>query len=174
MRNKLKATGYAKILFDVCEKDKKEEIVLNQLNEFVKGEELDVFKILTLPTNTKDLKINLLSSLEKTDIEIKFLNFLKILVNRDDFELLKDISKEYENIFLQNKNIERIHVEVAKELSIENQEKLKEGLENKLNKKVEISFEEDKGLIAGVKIKWDNKEIDNTIKKHLRDFISQI
>ncbi len=174
MRNKVKSMDYANILFEVCEEQNKEEVILNQLEIISQNGEGEAYKILALPTIPKDLKFQLLDELKKTDLDLELINFLKVIVKRNDFELLKAISKEYKNLFIKSRNIQEVRAVVAKKLSTSNEELLKNNLEKKLKKTIKISFEEDPTIVGGIKLKWDNNEIDNTIKKHLRDFISQI
>ncbi len=174
MRNRVKSTDYANLLFDVCKSQNKEDVILEQLRLISNGNQGEVYKVLALPTIPKDLKFQLLDELKKTDLDPELINFIKVLVNRNDFELLSMISEEFKKLFVESKNIQEVTAIVSKKLSKKNEEMLISDLEKKLEKKVEISFEEDPSLIGGIKLKWDNKEIDNTIKKHLRDFVSQI
>ncbi len=174
MQNNIKSIDYANLLFEVCKSQDKEDVILEQLGLISQRDKGEAYKILALPTIPKDLKFQLLDELKKTEFDPELINFLKVIVNRNDFELLTRINKEYEKLFIESKNIQKVTAIVAKKLSNKNEEMLISNLENKLNKKVEISFKEDPTVIGGIKLKWDNKEIDNTIKKHLRDFISQI
>ncbi len=174
MQNKVKSMDYANLLFAVCEETKKEEVILKQLELISQKEEGEAYKILVLPTIGKKLKFQLLDELKKTELDYELINFFKILVKRDDFELVKEIFKEYKKLFIKGENIQEITAIIPKKLSSKNEEMLISKLEKKLNKKVEISFKEDPTIIGGIKLKWDNNEIDNTIKKHLRDFASQI
>lgn len=165
-----KAQDYAKILFEVGEEQDNTTGILYELNGLLKMRVKDVNHLLSLPVIPKEVKVELIDSLEKFEINKSVLNFLKILVQRNDFRIIPEIVDEYKSLYQNKQGIEVVSIYTARPLSSNNLDLLVKELENKLNKLVVISSFIEEDLIGGIKIEYDGYEVDNTIKKHLNDF----
>ncbi|MFV0289059.1 MAG: ATP synthase F1 subunit delta [Mycoplasmatales bacterium] len=174
MNNSSLAMDYAKIFFEVCEEKNVQTEILYQTRQLQKIHGTNVNKILTLPTIDISKKIELINSLKEEDINIEIVNLLKLLVQRKHFTYFAEIMNEFQTLFQKKSNIVLVKVTTATNLSAQSQDILVKQLEQKLNKQVVLLTEIEPDLIGGVKIQYDSKEIDNTIKKHLREFIAQL
>ncbi len=174
MNNSAIATDYAKVLFEACLEKNIQTKVLYQTRELKKIQDEEIRKILNIPIISKENKIELIQQLEKFNIEPLIINLLKILVKRNNFKYFGQILDEYQNLYQKHEGILVINVTTANPLSKKNFDLLLDELEKKLSKSLVLLTEVDPELIGGVKIKYDSKEIDNTIKKYLRDFITQL
>ena len=97
-------------------------------------------------------------------INEKTLNFLDTLLDEGRFNIFKTIYESFKEDIDTIKNKQRIYVTSAIELDNEEKEKLKNKLSQKLQKDVILNFEEDKGILGGLLIKFGDKVIDLSLK----------
>ena len=94
-------------------------------------------------------------------------NIIEDLINRRGVELIPLILDRMSTIFKEKEGIKDALVVSAYELNDEQKRQLVDALEKYSGKKVEVSFSVDKKLIAGYKVKIDNRIIDNSVQRQL-------
>ena len=174
MTNSSKSMDYAKILFEVCVEAENTTTALYDLNKLRTMKSEEVGRLLNLPVISPEIKIKLIDSLEQFDISKYILNLIKILIQRKDYNYFPEIIEEYKKLYQDKEGIKIVNVYTAKKISGDNLNVLIKELETKLEKFIIISPIVDPELIGGIKIEYDGKEVNNTIKKHLNDFINQM
>ena len=89
-------------------------------------------------------------------------NFLTLLADNGRLTLLPEIEAEFEQLKSQNNNVVDVVIESAFELAPEQQQKLAQALEKRLNSAVNVSVEVNPALIAGVVIRAGDQVIDDS------------
>lgn len=174
MNNSSKAMDYAKMLFEVSEEENKVDEVLYDLNTLRKIKLKEVSRLLTLPIVSETTKIELIDTLQELNMNYIIRNFIKVLISRKDFNLFLEIIEEYRSIYQNKKDIQIVNISTAKKITSENLDFLIKEIERRLDKFVVITSTVDEKLIGGIKIEYEGKEVDNTIKRHLNDFLNSM
>lgn len=170
---------YASALFKLTKKD--------NLTDSVLGEFRSILEILSANPGFKDFldapqildknKKNLLKDLFKGKISEVLLSFLTLLVDRKRIAYLLDMFPEYERMAKEDKGIVMAEVTTAIPTDEALYHRLKEKLEGKTKKKIEMINKVDPEIIGGVVVILGDKIIDHSIRHQLaqlRERVSQI
>lgn len=170
---------YANSLFEVAVEHKADEAIsleLRQLSEILTQAD-GYLRLFDAPSISKPEKIKLIEDAFSSKLSDYTVNTMKILVDNDRFAMLPQIIDEYQHIYDTHCGIMPITAVTVFPLD----EELKSKLITKLNavtgKKVRLTCEIDKSIIGGVKLKYDNTEIDASVKtrfEELRQNIKQL
>lgn len=164
---------YGQMLFKVTEEEDKTIEVLYELKKLQEEVGIELSNILDRELISKHDKNKVLDELQTLGTNKLIINLLKILVMRKHTKYFSQIIKKFEQCFLDKENIKIINIATSKKLVSNNYDYLVKELEKKTQKFIVIKPLVDEKLIGGIKIEYDGKLIDNTIKKHLRDLKSQ-
>ena len=105
----------------------------------------------------------------------KILDFISIVIKKGRAKEIVNILKHFSHLTLNNKNIGEAYVMTASELSDEKKSKLEDKLIKATKyEKFIIDYKIDKSLIAGVKIKIDDKVLDKTYKTKMFDITKSL
>jgi F-type H+-transporting ATPase subunit delta len=113
----------------------------------------------------KNILVSELCDRLKTENVVR--NLLGILVQRRKILFLKNIANYFESVVDERLNQVRVSIISAYPLTGENIEKLKNGLNRILGKKVLIETSEDQTLIGGIQLQVGDQVADATIKNRL-------
>ena len=168
---------YANALFEISDISK----ITNAKNtceeliglKFIFAENKDYLKLLSSPACSKLEKHSLLDETFGNCLSDYTLNFLKLLVDNGRFDSINSIIDEYQRIYDANNGIMQVTAITATELDASLSEKLVEKLNNVTGKKVTLTNVVDKSILGGIKLRYDNTEIDGTVKSKL-DELKQI
>lgn len=141
-------------------------------NTLALSKDLDEF--LNNPLISADDKKEILIKVFSTELDELIINFLKLLIDKNRFNVFGEIIEAYNKALDNINNISRIKVTSAVEMSKELQQKLKSKLENKLNKNVVLDLEINANIIAGLVIKIGDNIIDMSLKHKLEDLSKSI
>lgn len=97
-------------------------------------------------------------------INEKTLNFLNTLLDEGRFSIFKTIHELFKKEVDLIKNKQRVYITSAIALDEKEKEKLKEKLISKLQKEVVLNYEENKEILGGLLIKFEDKVIDLSLK----------
>lgn len=165
----LMAQGYSAALYEIaCDENKSAEYkrelaeVESTLHAYP-----DLLLVLNHPKIEKAEKKAMLEKIFQDNISHTLLNFLKLLLDKSRFRSIFDIIHAFTSLYNDEHGIEIAHVTSAKELSSEEVEEVKQMLEKKLNKHVELVMRVDASLLAGLRVKINDEVIDNTAKSRL-------
>lgn len=162
---------YATSLLEAgLELDKTEKFYdeLKSISQVLESEE-KLQEILRHPKITKDEKKSLISSVFEGRLSQEILNFLYIIIDKRRERHLLEIIEEYRILFNEYKGIIDVVAITAVPMEKKSREKLKLVLENKLNKKIQLSNEIDNSIIGGVLLKMGDRIIDSTLTSQLKD-----
>lgn len=162
---------YANSLFDVAlnkglQGEIKEELlalkdIFNAQPEFV--------KLLSSPVISNEEKHQMIHNTFFNNVSLYVLNFLNVLVDNDRFSLILDIISEYSKLYNTHAGIVAITAITAIPLSETLQQKLTARLSDLSGKTVRLTTTVDETVIGGIKLKYNNTEIDATIQSRLAD-----
>lgn len=174
MNNQNIAKDYAKIFFEVCQTNKKETEILYQTRLLAQNKQKsnnEINKILINPIIDKTIKLQIIDELKTLKLAKEINNLAKILVENNHFNYFFQIIEEYQKNYQEQQNIIIVKMTLARELSVQAQTEIQTMIEEKMDKYPIIITKYDPQIIGGAKIEYDNKIIDNTIKKHLKKLL---
>lgn len=134
----------------------------------------DLNDFLINPLISVDDKKEVLDKVFSSEIDVLVLNLLKLLVDKNRFNIFNEIISSYKKLLDDINNISRINVVSAVEMSEESKNKLKIKLEEKLKKNVILDLSIDEAIIAGLVIKIGDNIIDMSLKHKLEDLSKSI
>lgn len=168
---------YANALFEISDvskitnaKNTGEELIA--LKEIFSGNK-EYIKLLSSPACSKQEKRDLLDQAFGKSLSDYTLNFLKLLVDNGRFSSINLIIDEYCHIYDANNGIMQVTAITATKLDADLEEKLVQKLNKVTGKKITLTNVLDKSVLGGIKLRYDNTEIDGTVKTKL-DELKQI
>ena len=102
------------------------------------------------------------------------LDFLNQLLKTNRAVLLPEISQAFSDLADQQKGIQQLRVSSAKPLETPEQEQVKRELSETLGRSVDVVFEVEPKLIAGLKIYIGSQVFDNTVLGRLTSMQDQL
>ncbi len=169
-------TVYAQALFELCcEQGITAEACeeLEGIGEvFEQNEEL--VKILRSPLVAFDEKKSLLEKAFGGRVGDTVFDFLCVATEKGRADFVPDICEEFRKLYYKQQNILEVNVITAMELSERLRDKLLEKLEQTLGKTVIMKLSVDKSLIGGIVVKYDNTELDSSVRGRLDRLKKQI
>lgn len=168
------AKRYAIALIEVCDNNIalqdtliQELIVLSDSFEKIKGAK----KIFENPGISIDEKKLLLKKVVGGKINIKLLNFLNLLIDKQRFNLLSDIQNQFNKLVNKNKGLVIAEVTTATQITPDELGKIKHKLETLIgkNEKVSIDSKVDSNLLGGIVVKMNDLVYDSSVKGRLEN-----
>ena len=164
---------YAKSLYELStnlEKDLNDLKVLT--NAILESNEL--VKVLKHPSISKSDKKEIFKELLKEKVENYFLYFIYVLVDNDRILELENIYETFKMLHDESKNQVTAYVTTKYELTESTKHDLISFLENKYNKKINLTEKVDNTLIGGIKVVVENEVIDYTFDHQLENIKNTI
>ena len=166
--------GYS--LFEVAKENNSLEEVSYELNEVAKvvNESSDFVTLMNNPNIEKIKKINLIDA-SFTGVNTYVVNVVKILAGNLQISLINFVLEQFTELFNKHSKSVVVKVESASLLTDVQLENLKEKLKNELQlEKVELNNFVDESLLGGLKLTYNNKVVDASIKAKLNAIKSKI
>ncbi|PLX24872.1 ATP synthase F1 subunit delta [Candidatus Parcubacteria bacterium] len=110
----------------------------------------------------------------KNEVESIVNNFLAYLKDHRLNFLIPSILEELENIYLDEKGIVKTTVSSKDKLAEKEVKQISDLVSQKSGKVVQVKETEDKDLIGGAVIRYEDKVIDLSIKKQLKNLAKQL
>lgn len=160
---------YANSLFEVALENSKEEEVSSQLAELqdIFAQNSEYLKILSAPVVAREVKQQLVGEAFEGRVSFIVLNFLRLLVDNGRFDLINAIILEYKSIYDEHRGILEVTAITAAPLSDKLYEKLVAKLNLSTGKKVRLKTFVDEKILGGIKLSYNNTEVDATVKSKL-------
>jgi len=166
--------GYS--LFEVAKENNTLEEVSYELKEVAKvvNESSDFVTLMNNPNIEKIKKINLIDA-SFTGVNTYVVNVVKILAGNLQISLINFVLEQFTELFNKHSKSVVVKVESASLLTDVQLENLKEKLKNELQlEKVELNNFVDESLLGGLKLTYNNKVVDASIKAKLNAIKSKI
>lgn len=100
--------------------------------------------------------------LDKTLGKNEGLSLIKVLVKAKRFNLLEEVHKELKHLLDTRRGIKRVIIKVASALEDKNKKELEETLSIYFKTKLEVSYEIDASLLAGIKVIFGDFYLDTS------------
>lgn len=176
-KNTLIAQRYADALVQIAKDGKltfeKISKNLNIINEILEQSK-DLKEVLVNPVISIDDKKEILDKVFSNEVDVLIINFLKILTDKNKFDIFDDILEAYNKSIDNINNIKRVSVTSAVTMPEDAKSRLKQKLEEKLKANVIIDLNINKDIIAGLVIKIDDNVIDMSLRHKLEDLSKSI
>lgn len=169
MTKKTVARRYAHALFNLLDPSSLETVkgVLQALADGLE-ESASLKHVLASPVFTFEEKKTVLTALsERTGAPPVMKDFLGQLLKKNRAGLLPEIAEAFQQLADSQQGKQQILVTSAKALNQEEQGKLRTELERILNREVDINFQTNPSLIAGIQVRVGSKVYNSTVKGRL-------
>lgn len=168
---------WAKALIELASEDENlslEEVLsdLKSVAETIEASE-ELSNVINNPSISTEEKQIVICKLFQDKIKPIVYNFLFVLNLKKRMDIIGDILIEFEKEMEDLKNIVRVDITSAIDLSEDRKANIKERIAEKLHRDVKVSWGVDEDIIAGLIFNIDDTVVDNSIR-HKLDTISSI
>ena len=119
-------------------------------------------------------KMSLFEKAVSNSMNATLVEVLKVVIENDDISLLEDIAKHFTLLSKQKLNVAFVEVVSSDKMNSEQKDNISNSLSELIKKKIDISFDVDKNLIGGLKIKVDDKLYDSSLQTKLENAKSKL
>jgi F-type H+-transporting ATPase subunit delta len=164
------ANRYARALADVVGRTAEYRRVLGELEEFhaVYRAVEELKDVLESPGIALEDKMKVLEAiLQRLGASKETVNFLRVLAGNYRLKLFGQVIEAFRRISNERLGIVEVRVSSAEELPAAEQDALRARFEQVTRGKVEMQFERDKALLAGIRAQIQSTVYDGTVRGHL-------
>ena len=163
------ANAYAQGLYDLARAEGLTETVLGQLQVLQAAFDKEPMfgRLLSSPKLTKEERLSVVDNSFREKVHPYVLNFLKILTERGYAAYFSECCKAYRNYYNEDNGILPVKAVTAVPLTQTQWEKLAAKLEAITGKRIELSNKVDPACLGGVRLDYDGKRVDGTVKNRL-------
>jgi len=167
----LTSKSYATALYELSKENSeldKIELEIKSLQKLI-NESLDFREMISSPTVTKEDKKNVLFTIaNKNNFSRTLQNFLGIVAVKNRLFFLDKIIESFLNLVSNNKGELKAKLISSKKLSSVEQKKIQDELSQDFKSKLNIEYEFDPNLIAGLILQIGSVMVDTSIKTKLK------
>ena len=163
--------SYALALYELASENSVLDQVEKEMVSFKKllNESLDFRKILINPMVTKEDKKNVIAQiLQQNNYSEDSKKFLNFVANKNRLFFLDKIIESFLNLVSINKGELKAELISSKQLTAQEQEKIKNELSESFTSSLKIDYKYDPNLIGGLIIKVGSVMVDTSIKTKLK------
>ena len=162
---------YGGSMYDLAAEEQLTDTVLEQMQTIRQlfRENPDYVKLLSEPSIPKEERTKLLDEAFGKEAERYLVNFLKLLCERGILGEYGGCCEEFTRRYNMDHNIATAVVTSAVTLTDEQMAALKDKLEKISGKTVDLTQKTDPGVLAGLKVELEGKQLDGTVKSRLDD-----
>ena len=139
---------------------------LSVLEETV-GKDEAYISLLSTPALSKEERCALLDQAFRDKVHIYVLNFMKILTEKGYIRHFSGCCRAFRQQYNDDRGILSVRVVSAAVLTGPQKQRLKETLEKRTGKTVELQFSIDPHVLGGVRLDYDGVRIDGTVRSRL-------
>lgn len=129
----------------------------------------DYVHILANPEIPKAERLKLIDELLGGKFNEYVVNYVMLMIERGHADIIRASFKVYEKMYLEKFLYVKVKAESAYPLTDEQKEKLVSKIERHTGRHAMIEYKINKRLIGGMRITYDNKCIDDSIKTKLKE-----
>jgi F-type H+-transporting ATPase subunit delta len=169
MKNTLLAKRYAKALFDLAVEDNVIESTSKDmmLVTVVMNENRELRKLMANPVIPPARKKLIIRKIFENNLGKHSLTFLDILVRKGREMNILEIAHQFNELYLDHKNIASVDVTTAVEINAELREKLVKRFKELTNKTLQMTEYVDPEIIGGFVLKMDDYLYNASISKEI-------
>lgn len=163
------ASVYAQALYELCRDEGKDEQVLSELRVLgdVFSQNEDYLRLLSAPDLNKQERCRVLDEALGGRVDAYVLHFCKIMTERGYARYLPECCACYRELYQADHGIVQVTAVTALALSDGQKAKLQDKLSKITGKTVEINNLVDENCVGGVRLDYDGKRVDDTVKNRL-------
>lgn len=160
---------YAAALYSLAAEENLTDRILEELKllDRIFSENPDYLHLLRTPNIPKDERCQILDNSFRGRMHPYLLNFLKILTEKNYAHHFSDCRKAFEIQYNEEHGILPVCAVTAVPLTEEQKARLVQKLESMTGKSVELTNRIDPGIFGGVRLHYDGKQVDGTVKNRL-------
>lgn len=170
------ANVYAGALFEIAQESSETEEILQQSAQLLTifNENPQFEKLLSAPIVEKEEKLALLDKVFAGRVNTHLLNYMKVMTQRKCALELSQSFLEYEKLYNQYNNIEKVTAITAVPLSEDMSSKLETKLKHITGKTILLKNKVDENCIGGVILELNDEQIDDSIQQKLNTLKLQL
>ena len=135
----------------------------------------DLYDALTNPLVNVEHKENIIDSVFVKDVDKLIINFLKLLVERNRFNLIYDVIAKFNLLLDDVNNVARVEVVSAVSLNENEKNIILEKLSQKISdKQISVKYSVDESIIAGLVFKLGDDVLDTSVSHRLEELQKSI
>lgn len=163
------ANTYAQALYDLAKDEGFAQQILKELDVLKQAfdREPEFIRLLSAPNLPKAERCGILDESFRGSVHIYVLNFLKILTEKGYIRQFSDCCKAYRQHYNADNGILTVQAVTAVALTEEQSARLTEKLTKQTGKTVELVNRIDPSILGGVRLDYDGKRVDGTVKNRL-------
>lgn len=168
--------NYGQALYALAKDEQLDTVILEQLQvlDTAFSQEPDFLRLLATPELSKEERCALIDESFRERLHPYVRNFLKVLTEKGCARSFGDCCKAYRRQYNEDHDILCVHVVTAVALSQAQNEKLTKKLEKVTGKTVQLQLRVDPDCLGGIRLDYDGKRVDGTVKNRLDSLRSQL
>lgn len=170
------AVIYAKSLYSLGAEERISDVLLEEMEAVrdIFRNEPDFLRLLALPSLSKEERTGMLDNCLRGKVHPYLLNFLKILTERGLIGQFPQCCDAYREIYNEDNGILTANVVSAVELTNMQKAALKEKLDKRTGKNVQLCCMVDPDCIGGIRVDYLDRRIDGTVAGRLASMAKQL
>ena len=165
------ATTYGQAMYDLARDEGKSRQILQELTALDQGlgAEPEFLQLLSAPNIPKEERVQILDDSFRGKIDPYVLNFLKILTEKGYMRHFSGCCQFYKQQYNRDNGIVPVVAYTAVPLTDELRRKLTAKLSTVTGKTIELDCRIDPETLGGVRLDFDGKQVDGTVRRRLED-----
>jgi len=174
--NQIIAQRYADALMDCANDGLSKNDIYNQIKdvELSLNNSEDLQNVMSSPIVSTEEKKNVISKIFENNVNRTVLNFLKLLVDKNRFNILTSIVDEYKNTLDRQNGILELKLTSAIDLNDEEKENIKSKLKEILSRELELEWNTDSSIIGGLVFESGDNIVDCSLQHKLQEIQKEI
>ena len=165
------ATTYGQAMYDLARDEGKSQTILAELSALDQSLKAapEFLQLLSAPNIPKEERVQILDDSFRGKIEPYVLNFLKVLTEKGYMRHFSGCCQFYRQQYNKDNGIVPVVAYTAVPLSNELRRKLTAKLSTVTGKTIELDCRIDPETLGGVRLDFDGKQVDGTVRRRLED-----
>ena len=165
------ATTYGQAMYDLARDEGKSQQILAELSVLDQSlsAEPQFLQLLSSPNIPKEERVQILDDSFRGKIDPYVLNFLKVLTEKGYMRHFSGCCQYYRQQYNKDNGIVPVVAYTAVPLSDELRRKLTAKLSTVTGKTIELDCRIDPETLGGVRLDFDGKQVDGTVRRRLED-----
>ena len=165
---------YAAGLFALAHESGAEEQILAETHALAPLFDREYARLLINPDIPKERRVALVGEALDGRVHPFLSNFAKLMTERGLATEIAACFGEYERLWCEANGVVRVRCESAVPLDDGQRERLTERLTRRTGRRVLMEYEVNPSLIGGMRIFYDNRQIDDTVKNRLAEIAERL
>ena len=165
------ANVYGQALYELARDEGLAKRILDELNVLKTSfsQEPGFVQLLAAPSVPKQERCRIIDSSLRSQVHPYVLNFLKILTEKGYIRHFAGCCDAFKRQYNQDNGILEVTAVTAAALSDELRRKLSDKLSALSGKTIDLTCRVDPSTLGGVRLDWDGKQLDGTVRRRLDD-----